>query len=172
MKGYQLSAIVFTVLLLTAGCNKDKEVTINPCLNGKLDAGEMAIDCGGNCGPCPSTEFPYAVFSVYGETVSMSSKQLVHSGNWSLQLANDSIDVQLNLGNSGTTGTFSMNPAGSEITYNGLHYSILTSGTYSITQHNTTTHKMSGFFHGKFVRPGIIGDTLRVTNGTFEYISY
>lgn len=172
MKVYQLSAIVFTVLLLTVGCKKDEEGAVNQCLNGKLDAGETDIDCGGSCGACPSTEYPYAGFSLYGQLLSMPSKQLIHSTNWSLQLANDTIDVHLNLGNSGATGTFSMNASGSEVIYDGLHYSILTSGTYSITQHNTTMHKMSGFFQGKFVRPGISGDTLRITNGSFEYIPY
>ncbi len=171
-----LSAILFTGLLLTVSCKKDKDPEINPCMNGQLDPGETQIDCGGSCGPCPSTEFPSAGFTVnlYGDSeteLSASIRELTVNGNWSLRVGNDSIDVRMNLGNSGMTGTFAMNPTGSYASYNGVNYPTLSSGIYTISAHNTTTEKMSGFFHAKFSR-GVIGDTLYITNGYFEYLPY
>ena len=172
MRVSNLSTIVFTVLVLTAACKKDDEPTINSCLNGQLDSGETAVDCGGACGPCPSTEFPSAGWNVYTTAISAETKQLTYTDRWMLHLANDSISMNLNLGNNGAVGTYTMDPAGSNVTYNGITYTNLTSGVFSISWHNTTTHKMSGFFHGKFIRPAVPGDTLRITNGFFEYLPY
>lgn len=176
MQFRSLSAILFTGLLLTVSCKKEKDPEINPCMNGQLDAGETAIDCGGSCGPCPSTELPIAGFTVnlYGEDeteLGASTKILTHPGDWKLQVGNDSIQVNLNLGNTGATGTFTMSAVGSTASYNGLNYPNLASGTYTISGHNTTTEKMSGFFHAKFSR-GVAGDTLYITDGYFEYLPY
>ncbi len=77
----------------------------------------------------------------------------------------------MNLGNDGSVGTYSMSPVGSAATYDGINYPTLASGVFSISQHNTVTNKMSGFFQGKFTR-GIVGDTLRIVNGFFEYLPY
>jgi len=172
MHVHHLSAIVFTVLVLTVSCKKDEEQAIDVCLNGKLDAGETAIDCGGSCAPCPVTEYPYAGFSVNGTALSASVKEIDYSTVWSLHVANDSVTVQMNLGNNGTVGTYQMDPAGCSVVYNGVAYNTMTSGVYSLSSHNTTTHKLSGYFQGKFIRPAFPLDTLYISNGFFEHLAY
>lgn len=159
-----------TGLLVVAACKKDEDPTINPCMNGQLDPGETAIDCGGNCGDCPDTEFPYAGFSVNGHAVTASTRQLTYNNGWSLYLASDSVAVQLNLGNDGSVGTYTMNPTGCSASLDGIAYPTLHSGVYSISGHNLATQKLSGFFQGKFVRAA--NDTLYITNGFFEYLPY
>lgn len=161
---------VFTGLLVITACNKEEEPTINPCMNGQLDAGETAIDCGGNCGPCPETEYPYAGFTINGHAVTASTKQLSYNNGWSLYLATDSVTLQLNLGNDGSVGTYTMNSSGSTGSLDGVTYPTLHSGVYSISGHNLATEKLSGFFQGKFVRAA--NDTLFITNGFFEFLPY
>jgi hypothetical protein len=165
-----LATIVFTAGLLTVACKKDEEPTINPCMNGQLDPGETAIDCGGTCGDCPETEFPYAAFDANGDALTASIKQLTYNNGWRLNLTADSISLQLNLGNNGSVGTYTMPAAGSFAQVDGLNYPTLASGTYSISAHNLASEKLSGFFQAKFVR--IPGDTLYIANGVFEFLPY
>ena len=160
-------AIVIMGLLLTVACNKEEDPVINPCMNGQLDPGETAIDCGGTCGDCPNTEFPYAGFSFNGVATTASTRELTYNNGWMLDISNDTVSVQVNLGNDGSVGTYTMNASGCFASYSGLNYPTLVEGLYSISGHNTTTHKLSGFFQGKFVR--VPGDTLYITNGFFEY---
>ncbi len=171
----KLATIVITGLLLTVSCNKEEEPTINPCLNGQLDAGETAVDCGGNCGDCPDTEYPSAgcmlnTSQTNVSSISFANKLLTYNNAWYLNINNDSLSVTLNLGNNGAIGSYSISPTGSSATLNGLNYLTLANGTCSISAHNLTTHKMTGFFNGKFVRSP--GDTLYITNGYFQYLPY
>lgn len=51
-------------IIFLASCNKEDK-----CANGELDENEVAIDCGGDCGPCP-IEYPetgtHGVNMLYG----------------------------------------------------------------------------------------------------------
>jgi hypothetical protein len=163
--------IVIIGLLLTVACNKEEEPVINPCMNGQLDPGETSIDCGGTCGPCPDPEYPSAGFSFNGISTSASTKQLTYTNDWKLYVANDSVSVQVNLGNEGVIGTdTTMSASGCYAYLNGVSYPTLVSGIYSITSHNVSTQKLSGFFQAKFVR--VPGDTLFITDGYFNYLPY
>lgn len=166
----RFTAIVITGLLLTVACNKEEDPVINPCMNGQLDPGETAMDCGGTCGDCPDAEFPYAGFSYNGNATTASTKQLTYNNGWTLTVSDDTVSVQVNLGNDGSVGTYTMAAAGSFASYNGLNYPTLVDGIFSISGHNPATEKLSGFFQGKFVR--MAGDTLYITNGFFEYLPY
>lgn len=169
MKHRKLAAIVITGMLLTAACKK-KDPEIDPCLNGQLDAGETAVDCGGSCAPCPQTDYPHAGFTANGTARSASIHDLTYNNGWQLHAGTDSISLILNLGNDGTVGTYQMSPSGSSAVYNGTAYPTLATGIYSISEHNQTDEKLSGYFQGKFVR--VPGDTLYITNGYFEYLPY
>jgi hypothetical protein len=107
---------------------------------------------------------------VNGTAIIASSKQLTYTNGWILNLTTDSVTLQLNLGNNGSVGTYTMNPSGSASSLDGVNYNTLASGIYSISANNTATEKLSGFFQGKFVR--VPGDTLYITNGFFEYLPY
>lgn len=93
------------------------------------------------------------------------------SGNWSLLMSNDSLSFQFPLGNTGTIGTFPLSSAGSYAAKNGVYYLNSSNGSYSISAHDTTNNKMSGFFQADFSRTGF-NDTLHVRNGQFEFLSY
>jgi hypothetical protein len=165
----KLTAIIITAIVLTAACKED-EIKINPCLNGQIDAGETAIDCGGTCGDCPQTEIPTAGFQANGDQITIGTKQLTYNNGWTLSLVTDTITLQLNLGSNPAVGMYPMPAGGSIANVDGVNYPTLASGSYSITSHNTTTEKMSGFFQGKFVR--VPGDTLYITNGYFNHLAY
>ncbi|MDH4473903.1 MAG: hypothetical protein QE487_14955 [Fluviicola sp.] len=167
----RLLIVAAVSLVVMIACNKEEEPVINPCMNGQLDPGETAIDYGGTCGDCPDPEYPTAGFSFNGAYTSVSTKQLTYSNDWKLYVANDSVSVQVNLGNDGTVGTDTlMNASGSYAFLNGVSYPTLVEGSSSITSHNLSTQKLSGFFQATFVR--VPGDTLHITNGYFNFLHY
>jgi len=164
--------LVFPAILLIFSACKEEKPAKAPCENGFLDAGETGVDCGGNCPPCVPVEIPLLYIECNGIPVSMSSKSLTYSsGNWSLLISNDSLSFQFALGNTGTVGTFPLSSAGSYAAKNGVYYLNSSNGSYSISAHDTTNNKMSGFFQADFSRTGF-SDTLHVRNGQFEFLSY
>lgn len=159
------------ILLIFSACKEEKPVKA-ACENGFLDAGETGVDCGGTCPPCVPVEIPLLYVECNGSQVNMSSKSLTYSnGSWSLLISNDTLSIQIALGNSGTVGTYPLSSAGSYAAKNGVYYLNSSNGTYSISAHDTTNNKMSGFFQTDFSRYGF-SDTLHVRNGQFEFLSY
>jgi hypothetical protein len=158
------------MLLFFSACKEDEPV--DPCTNGFLDPGEIQPDCGGNCTPCPSSVVSYLTMSVNGTQTSVSTKTLEYDGNaWTLQLANDTFNIQLSLGTTGLIATEPIPSAGSFCYRNGIQYAGQEDGIYSISDHDTSADLMSGFFQITFFRPGL-NDTLRITNGQFENFGY
>jgi hypothetical protein len=102
----------------------------------------------------------------------MQVSELDYDGSsWSLQMTNDSLNIQIGYGTTGVVGTYSIDPAGSYLYRNGTEYEGQIDGIYSISEHNTTDDLMSGFFQIKFFRPGFV-DTLEISNGQFGNYSY
>ncbi len=162
--------VLATMLLFFSACKEDEPV--DPCTNGFLDPGEIQPDCGGNCTPCPSTVVSFLTMSVNGSETSMSTKTLAYDGNaWTLQLANDSLNIQLSLGTTGLIATEPITTAGTFCYRNGVEYTGQVDGIYSISDHDLSTDLMSGFFQIKFFRPGLM-DTLTISNGQFENFEY
>lgn len=159
----------FSVLAISA-C-KEEEPKINPCLNGILDTGETAIDCGGTCGNCPNSEYPYMFANFNGDSYQVFDKSLVYAnGEWLLSgsILHDTLQFQLNFGSNGSVGTYPLTAANTTCTYQGFSYTFA-SGICAISAHNLTAHKLSGHFQAKFGRNL---DTIRITNGDFEFLSY
>lgn len=162
--------ILSAMLLIFSACKEDEPV--DPCTNGFLDPGETAPDCGGDCPPCSTTPITFLNVAVNGVNTAMQNYGLDYNGTaWSLQLSNDSLNMQIGLGTTGAIGTEPINPAGTYLYKNGTQYSGQTDGTYSISEHDTAEDLMSGFFQITFFRPGFV-DTIRITNGQFENFSY
>jgi hypothetical protein len=167
-----LYLLVFPAILLIFSACKEEKPAKAPCENGFLDAGETGIDCGGNCPSCTPVEIPLLYVECNGGEVNMTSKSLTYSnGSWALLISNDTLSIQIALGNSGTIGTFPLIGGGSYATKNTQYYMNCSNGIYAISAHNTTTHKMSGFFQADFSRTGF-NDTLHVRNGQFEFLTY
>ncbi len=163
--------ILFAIILILSGCKKEED-PVDPCTNGFQDPGEEAPDCGGNCDPCPVVYIPSLYMEINSAPVSMTSRTLYYNGNaWSLQLANDSISMQIGLGTDGSIQTTPINPAGTYFSMHGISYPNQANGIYSISQHNSVDKVMSGFFRIDFVQQGST-DTLRIRNGSFSDFSY
>lgn len=162
--------ILSAMLLIFSACKEDEPV--DPCTNGFLDPGETAPDCGGDCPPCSTTPITFLNLDVNGVNTSMLNKEMDYDGNsWSLQLSNDSLNIQIGYGTSGVVGTYPTNSAGTYLYKNGTQYTGQVDGTYTISDHDVSNDLMSGFFQIKFFRPGFV-DTLRITNGQFENFAY
>lgn len=162
--------LLSAMLLIFSACREDDPVDL--CTNGFLDPGETAPDCGGDCSPCSATPVSFLSMNVNGMSTVMSTKDLIYDGNaWSLQLANDSLNIQLSLG---TTGAISTEPIGSFGTFcykNGVQYIGQSNGIYSISDHDVSNDIMSGFFQITFFRPGLT-DSIHITGGQFENFQY
>lgn len=162
--------ILSAMLLIFSACKEDESV--DPCTNGFLDPGETAPDCGGDCPPCSTTPIQFLTVDVDGASTPMSNRELMYDGNsWSLQLSNDSLNIQIGYGTTGAIGTETIDPAGSYLYKNGTGYAGQIDGIYSISEHDSSADLMSGFFQIKFFRPGFV-DTIRITNGHFENLPY
>lgn len=164
--------LLIAILSIFSSC-KDKDEPIDKCSNGFLDPGESGIDCGGNCStPCVPVEPATAFLECNGLPIGITSKTLLYeNNNWTLTVGNDTISFQFNLGSNGAIGTYTMNPIGCLAIKNSTYYTNTTDGIFSISAHNLTSKKMSGFFQANFSRNGFT-DTLRVTNGQFEFLPY
>ena len=159
------------MLTIFSSCKKEEEKT-DLCSNGFLDPGETSPDCGGNCPPCNTTPASYLGLKVNGVQTLILSKSLNYDGtNWVLSISNDSLSLNINLGSTGATGSFPISSNLTSATYNGNSYPDLHDAHYVISAHDTGDDLMSGYFYAKFSRPGFT-DTLRITDGTFEYMPY
>lgn len=158
-------------MILIFSCKK-KDEPVDTCQNGFLDAGEQAPDCGGPCPPCQVNYTSSMYVKVNGITTTFANKSLDFDGtNWYLSMNNDSLDVSLNLGNNGDVGSYTIGATGSNCTYFGISYPIVSDGDFAISYHDTAANRMSGLFQVKFSRPGFV-DTVRITNGQFDYFVY
>lgn len=169
MKAYYWFGLA--MLVFFSSCKKDDD-PVDTCTNGFLDPGEIGIDCGGNCGPCDSYTPSYVYLECNGQPITMDTKSLTYTnGNWSLLTYNDSLKIQLNLGNNGSVDVYPISPSGSFGEYFGNLYLNAENGTFAIYNHDTINHKMGGFFQVDFIRTGI-NDTLKIRNGQFENMIY
>jgi len=153
-------------------CKKKKDDPVPLCENGFLDPGETSPDCGGNCPPCSNINPIYTSMKINGVTHQLPTRQLVFDGTkWILSLSNDTISFSFNLGSNGSISSYSMSDEASFAEKNSIEYPNQTNGEFIISQHNTTDKTMSGFFNADFSRVGYT-DTIRVTDGVFEYLTY
>jgi hypothetical protein len=164
-------AFIITILVIFSACKK-KTDTVDKCSNGFIDAGELGVDCGGNCDPCEVVNPPSLFLELNGTPISMASKSITFSGNtYSLNASNDSLSFQFNIGTNGAIGTFTLNSLGTFGAENGIYYLNATDGIYSISAHDTLTKTMSGFVQVNLSRNGYT-DTLKIRNCQFDYIKY
>jgi hypothetical protein len=161
----------FAMLVFFSSCKKDEEA-VDTCTNGFLNPGEVGIDCGGTCAPCIAYTPSYVYLECNDQPITMDTKSLSYSnGNWSLLAFNDSLKIQLNLGNNGGIDVYPISSSGSFGEYFGNLYLSTENGTFAIYNHDTINHKMGGFFQVDFIRTGI-NDTLKIRNGQFENMIY
>ena len=163
-------AIVFSLLLLS--CKKEEQ----SCHDGIFTPDkEEQTDCGGVCPPCGPVSVPddpYLDADINSKSVSFSDFTLSKSPYWKLNFKNDSIDIQLNLGNVDTLGNRPIKAPYSKAIYKGVNYSSLAKGNVLFSEVNQTKNFLSGYFEAQFVSDILSSDTLKITGGQFERVGW
>lgn len=163
--------LIASILIIFSSC-KDKNIKIDQCQNGYLDAGETKIDCGGVCNPCKEIETPYLFLKLNGKDISFQPKKIYSSNNiYYLIAENDTINLNINLGTNLNVGTYPISPTNTNGQMNLIAYPNASNGIYSFNKIDTINRKISGFFDVKLSRQNP-DDTLFITGGQFSYLSY
>lgn len=157
-----------------------EEDVVDPCTDGYLSVGETAVDCGGNCPPCPEPEEISYAFAKFNDVKwDFKSFEIAYSGNYYFlaDYENDTlaIEMKLNFGNGDTLGARPISPLNNyvKVTDKQLNhvdnYNVLGSGTVVFSELDQVDNQISGFFSAKLAQG--FNDTIKVTNGQFENVS-
>lgn len=169
MKGKFLLMILVSLFFFS--CKKDKQ----SCSDGIFDSEkEEKTDCGGVCPPCdfqPTSVDTYLSVKVNGKAVSFSEYSIVKSSVWMLYFENDSLNVQLNLGDGDSLGGRPIEVIGSQAEYKFLNYPTLHNGLSVFSNVDHSENKLSAYFEAKLFALNNI-DTLFLTDGEFQNISW
>lgn len=162
--------IPIAAILILFSCKEKEEV--DPCTNGFVDSGENGVDCGGNCPPCEPNYAASLSMSINLHNINFWGTTITYDGSdYILNVTNDSVAMTLNLGTDGTVGNFNVLQQGSLCTYHGIDYPLITTGTSAVSANDLQNHLLSGFFQVNFYRSGFT-DTVKITNGQFDYVPY
>lgn len=162
--------IVFVLSLFS--CKKEEQ----SCSDGVFDPEkEEQVDCGGVCAPCQPTStvndtYLFAEFD--SKLINFGDISLDKSTDWILRFQNDSIDVQMNFGDDDSIGKHPIKVINSKAIYNYESYSVLTEGKILFSKVDYSKKKLSGYFQAYFVSDNVSTDTLKVTGGQFENVSW
>lgn len=167
-------SIIFLSLFLIISCKKDTPV--DTCTNGFKDIGEENVDCGGNCKPCEKVVIPSLSLKLNNKPISFGTRSFTQENNlWSLKFSNDSIQVQIEVGNTIVTDSlYNVNSINTFASINGIVYPLTISHPTSnigFLEYLTSEQLVSGLFQVKFYRNGFT-DTMRMTSGEFRDISF
>ncbi len=167
--------IIFVLMLtlLFLSCNKEEQ----SCHDGVFTPGsEEQTDCGGLCPPCDDGEEPVIEESVFakvqGAGISFSNRDLIKNPDWIMSFQNDSVSVIINFGAGDSLGARPLKVQNSSANFQGVSHSTLAEGNVLFTEINNVDNRLSGFFECKFVSDQNVLDTLFVTNGDFQNISW
>lgn len=160
------------VSLLCFSCKKNE----HSCSNGIFEPEyEEKTDCGGVCPPCDFTPtiidtFLYA--KINKTPISFTHFSLSKTQDWILTFGNDSINIQLNLGDNVNLGANSIKSLHSKATFKVNPYTHLNSGIAVLSEINQTEKILSGFFEAKFVSDDFELDTLYITDGEMGKVKW
>lgn len=164
---------MFILILLTMSCKKDEQ----SCQDGVFTPGsEIQTDCGGVCPPCDDEEEPpiqeFLFANIQGTGISFSNRDLSKISDWIMNFQNDSVSVTMNFGDGDSLGARPMELVNSGASFKGVPHSTLAEGMVLFTDIDNANNRLSGFFECKFVSDQNVLDTLFVTNGDFQNISW
>ncbi len=166
------SIFFLAVILVFASCNTTDTGVSKPfpdCFDGILNQAELGIDCGGPCAPCPARI-----------TAKIDGVPWESAGNVTSSIASNNIVIQA--GNGTTflsfihqgpfeTGTYNLNSASYQIPADNKMY-ISSQGTITFDPWDDVAHLLSGTFSFTAFESSGIGDTIQVTEGKFEFVTY
>ena len=160
-----------------AACNKTEEQPEPTCFDGIMNGGEMGVDCGGSCAPCPTFSNPVFFAAFNGNFVNFPNYTAQYGDTIYLNASADSVEVNLIFKNLTTPDEsnllypFVPNLA-PYVTYNGVDYSNANLDYSVVVITKNENSKISGLFQLALPHGLNNMDTLRVVNGTFENIPY
>src|SRR5690554_6365295 len=167
----KLTLLIFVGFLMFS-CKKE----VQSCFDGIFSPDkEEEMDCGGDCPHCnfePTVVNSCLSTKVNGEPVSFATFTLVKSPDWILNLENDSINMQVNLGQGDALGGRPMNVLYSSATYDTENPSVSADGYYVFAKIDHVKNELSGFFNAKFVPDNNTTDTLRLSDGEFQNVQW
>lgn len=163
-------ALIFFTLFVLFACKKDTD-SPDLCTNGYLDIGETGVDCGGPCKACQDTYYPYLSIKLNQQQITFTNKTFTETNNkWSLKFWNDSIQVQMELGETLIKDSlYDIASVNTFMTYFGIVYPLTTPykpTNLAISDIAIQDRRISGYFSSKFYRAGFM-DTMTVSGGNF-----
>ena len=170
------SLYILMFFLVFVSCNKEEDT--NTCEDGLLSPGELGVDCGGPCPPCPDPlPTPFAYAKINGSETQFSNYTLEKYDDWVLNFKNDTIDITINLGDGDSLGVRPLKSQFSKGTFYSLTYDILSSGISLFTNINHQNNTLSLYFEAKFTldpnSPNFNSmDSLFISEGDFENIPW
>ena len=168
---------ILCTLAAAVSCEKKPTVQQASCTDALLNNGEIGVDCGGPCNPCPEVTTPifFAVFN--GDYVSFNNVQADYGDTISLSAHKDSISVNLRFKNLNTPDNNGhLYPIIPDVlpfvTYNNTNYTTLHNQYSVVVLTKNENQKISGLFQLYLPHGFNNMDTLKVINGTFQNIPY
>lgn len=158
--------------LIICSCKKSDK---GNCYDGQLSEGELQIDCGGICPPCESIAVNSFLLASVNNIPMQFSNRTLDENPFILSFWNDTIDVQLHLGNLDSIGIYFIEHEFSQMMYSNINYTNLSFGHFLMTSNDETNRIMSGYFEATFINyalDSINNDTVRIKNGEFLNLTY
>ncbi|MDQ3050707.1 MAG: DUF6252 family protein [Bacteroidota bacterium] len=167
-----LTCFCLLILLAITSCNTtDTGISqaFPDCYDNIQNQGEQGVDCGGPCVPCPGKV-----------SAIVDGAPWVSAGNVSSSVNNNSIIILSGNGTSTLSlihtgpfvnGTYSLQSALYGITATGVNY-LSNQGTITFTHWDAIQNQVSGSFSFSAIESSGTGDTILVTNGNFQFVSY
>lgn len=169
-----LQFTIFSLLILAlGGCNTVDTGVSKPfpdCFDNMQNQGEQGVDCGGPCFPCGSVL-----------TAKIDGNPYASEGSVTSSIINN----QILIGSGNGTSTLSLNYTGPFVngSYTGQQANYIINGSpnvmYISNQVNITftnwdniNNQVSGTFNFEAFESSGSGDTIQVTNGKFEFVSF
>ncbi len=167
-----LFLLIFTVVITS--CNSNDPVPIieeESCNDGILNQGELLVDCGGPCPPCVSkmtalvSSTNWSSSGTVTSILNTTSQQLLISGS------SGGSDISIIHDGSQQVGSYNIGSAiytvlGTNETY------ISNDGNISFSKWDKFRNIVEGSFNFKAFSTSGSGDSIVVSNGTFEKVSY
>ncbi len=169
---YKFLTIVLLAGWVASGCNKTDTGVSRPfpdCNDNIQNQGELGVDCGGPCNPCPATitaKIDGTPWQSQGQVTTMinSNSILFLSGNSTSSLSFIHTGPFEN-------GTFPLQSAIYTINSTQTNY-ISNQGTVTFIDWDETTDQVFGTFNFTAFDASGSGDTIQVTQGKFIFIPY
>ena len=175
MHGFRFSTLFILVATVTifSACNTQDTGISKPvpdCFDGIQNQGELGVDCGGPClETCPSkmtAKVDGAAWESAGNITSFETgNQLRIIGS------NSSSTISITHQGAFETGTYNLYQALYQNYTSGLNY-FSNQGTVSFTSWNESDRIVSGTFNFTSWESTGTGDTIIVTQGTFDSVHY